>query len=169
MKRKSGNCRQQRCNCVRVKSSLSPRSLYSTCPMAEKAMISSKKPKLTHKLCPHCNKQLNLKSYKEHKRLHFDESSKLWHKEELDVSDSSSIVSLPDCDERCSDFSLESQLSVEDSDRSLEVPLEQSFDSQLTSNITRRSAEATTFQEGNYRATVMMEGLVKGKSCRKGN
>ena len=33
----------------------------------------------------------------------------------------------------------------------------------------QKECEATTFQAGNYRATVMMEGLVKGKSCRKGN
>ena len=104
----------------------------------------------------------------EHKRLHFDESSKCWHKVEVDDSDSS-IVSPPDRDEQCSDFSLESQLSVQDCDTSLEAPLEQSFNPQSTSNITQCSAEATTLQEGNYRVTVMIEGVMKGNTSRKGN
>ena len=85
-----------------------------------------------------------------------------WHKVELDDSDSSSIVSPPDCDEHCSDFSL-------DCDTSLEAPLEQSFNPQSTSNITQCSAEATTLQEGNYRVTVMIEGVMTGNTSRKGN
>lgn len=129
--------------------------------MAEKAAISSKKPKLIHKLCPHCNKQLNLKSYMEHKRLHFDESSKCWHKVELDDSDSSSIVSPPDCDEQCSDFSLESQLSVQDCDTSLEAPLEQSFNPQSTSNITQSSAEATTLHAEDYAREILLQMMLQ--------
>lgn len=81
----------------------------------------TKKPKLTHKLCPHCNKQLNIKTYKEHKRLHFHESSRSWYKStptlECDGSDSSEISS-PDSPEM--DSSSESSgmcpLGMDDSD-----------------------------------------------------
>ena len=34
--------------------------------------------KVTHKVCPHCKKELNLKTYKDHKRLYYDISSNTW-------------------------------------------------------------------------------------------
>ena len=33
---------------------------------------------VTYRICPHCDKQLNLKSYKAHRRLYFDSQSKSW-------------------------------------------------------------------------------------------
>ena len=49
----------------------------------------------TYKLCPHCHKELNLKRYKEHKRLYFNDDTKQWLKEEsrATVSESSSDFS----------------------------------------------------------------------------
>ena len=60
----------------------------------------------TYKYCPHCNKQLNLKTYKEHKRLHFDESSRMWYTVE---SDDSSEISSPE-DDRSSSSSESSNM-----------------------------------------------------------
>ena len=54
----------------------------------------------TYKLCPHCQKELNFKRYKEHKRLYFNDDTKQWLKEELNlranVSESSSDFSCLD-------------------------------------------------------------------------
>ena len=41
--------------------------------VAKKQQIS-----VTHRLCPHCDKELNMKSYKHHRRLYFDTQSKSW-------------------------------------------------------------------------------------------
>lgn len=54
-------------------------------------------------LCPHCNKNLNIKRFKEHKRLYFNESSKQWifegrSKESGEDSNSDSFSSLDECD-----------------------------------------------------------------------
>ena len=42
------------------------------------ATILTPRPRLTHKYCPHCNKEINTKTYKEHRRLYFDVASKSW-------------------------------------------------------------------------------------------
>ena len=56
--------------------------------------------KLSHKWCPHCRKELNIKPYKEHKRLYFNESTKQWLNVDEHVggsdSDTSTNLSLPD-------------------------------------------------------------------------
>ena len=37
-----------------------------------------KKSLLTHRRCPHCGKVLNIKTFKEHRRLYYDDATKLW-------------------------------------------------------------------------------------------
>ena len=63
-------------------------------------MNASKKLKLAsmYKVCPHCDKNLNMKTYKEHKRLYFDDQLKVWHcSPESDSGDSDSTdISQPD-------------------------------------------------------------------------
>ena len=41
-------------------------------------MLSRKRMKRTHKICPHCNKEINIKTFKDHKRLYYNEVSKTW-------------------------------------------------------------------------------------------
>ena len=43
-------------------------------------MLATKRPRLSHRHCPHCNKVLNVKTFKDHKRLFFDRDTKSWHK-----------------------------------------------------------------------------------------
>ena len=38
-----------------------------------------KKARLTHKHCPHCQKDCNVKTYKEHRRLFFNQAKKSWY------------------------------------------------------------------------------------------
>ena len=42
-------------------------------------MINVKKTRLSHKYCPHCKKDCNIKTYKDHKRLYFDSDTKSWY------------------------------------------------------------------------------------------
>ena len=42
-------------------------------------MINVKKTRLSHKCCPYCKKDCNIKTYKDHKRLHFDSDMKSWY------------------------------------------------------------------------------------------
>ena len=42
------------------------------------ATILKPRRRLTHKFCPHCCKDINTKTYKEHRRLYFDATSKSW-------------------------------------------------------------------------------------------
>ena len=53
---------------------------------------SSKRKKFHYKWCPHCSKQLNIKKYKEHERLFYDQERKVWVKEGT-TSDEESISS----------------------------------------------------------------------------
>ena len=44
-------------------------------------MSSRRKPRVsaaTHRICPHCDKELNLKTYRAHRKLYFDSQSKSW-------------------------------------------------------------------------------------------
>ena len=44
-------------------------------------MSARKKPRVsaaTHRICPHCDKELNIKTYRAHRRLYFDSQSKSW-------------------------------------------------------------------------------------------
>ena len=46
-------------------------------------MSARKKPRVsaaTHRICPHCDKELNIKTYRAHRRLYFDSQSKSWLK-----------------------------------------------------------------------------------------
>ena len=45
---------------------------------------------LKYKVCPHCNRCLNVKTFKEHKRLFFSEESSTWIVETRDHSDTDS-------------------------------------------------------------------------------
>ena len=44
-----------------------------------------KKRKLAYKFCPHCGNELNIRSYKDHKRLYFDEETNSWFQESKSV------------------------------------------------------------------------------------
>ena len=41
-------------------------------------MHPAKRSKLSYKVCPHCQKELNIRTYKDHKRLYFNEEIKSW-------------------------------------------------------------------------------------------
>ena len=44
-------------------------------------MSARKKPRVsaaTHRICPHCDKELNIKTRRVHRRLYFDSQSKSW-------------------------------------------------------------------------------------------
>ena len=45
----------------------------------------------SNKQCPHCGKNLNLKTFKEHRRLHYDSNRKSWNK--CEGTDSSQAAS----------------------------------------------------------------------------
>lgn len=64
---------------------------------------SAKKSKPNYKLCSHCHKELNLKIYKEHKRLYYDPVKKSWVKDDKcdaqgDDQSSSDLSSIDDID-----------------------------------------------------------------------
>ena len=42
-------------------------------------MIPAKRIRLTHRYCPHCQKECNIKTYKEHKRLFFNPDTITWY------------------------------------------------------------------------------------------
>lgn len=46
---------------------------------------------LKYKVCPHCSRSLNVKTFKEHKRLFFSEESSTWIVETHDTDTDSSI------------------------------------------------------------------------------
>ena len=61
-------------------------------------MNPSKRKRLTHKYCPHCGKDCNIKTYRDHKRLFFNRDSKSWYCESFNAAqeateDSSSLGS----------------------------------------------------------------------------
>ena len=49
------------------------------------------KKKLIYKICPHCNKELNIKIYKEHERLYYDATKGIWS-QDVD-SDNEGLIS----------------------------------------------------------------------------
>ena len=66
-------------------------------------MESQPRKRKRYNVCPHCNKELNIKRYKEHKRLYFNEVTKQWMVEDQpkslgDGSSSDCFSSLDDCD-----------------------------------------------------------------------
>ena len=69
-------------------------------------MNACKRIRLTHKYCPHCEKECNIKTYKDHKRLFFNHDSKSWYCEGTSSTratdgdgDSSSLESVGSHDE----------------------------------------------------------------------
>lgn len=75
-------------------------------------MNVAKRRKLTHKYCPHCKKECNIKTYKDHKRLFFNPESKAWYQES--ANESATHESDEDCNsiaELSSDEELERQPS----------------------------------------------------------
>jgi len=54
-------------------------------------MLTMKRPCISHRHCPHCDKLLNVKTFKEHKRLFFDRDTKLWHRVLSTISGESSL------------------------------------------------------------------------------
>ena len=66
-------------------------------------MESQPRKRKRYNVCPHCNKELNIKRYKEHKRLYFNEVTKQWMVEDQpkslgDGSSSDCFSSLDECD-----------------------------------------------------------------------
>lgn len=64
-------------------------------------MNRAKRVRFTYKFCPHCEKECNIKTYKEHKRLFFNPDLKTWYSaqslpENKVDSDSDSLLSFPD-------------------------------------------------------------------------
>lgn len=64
--------------------------------------------KRVHKFCPHCEKECNIKTYKEYKRLFFNSDLKTWYTarplpEKKVDSDSDSLLSFPDDSDESSD------------------------------------------------------------------
>ena len=49
---------------------------------------------LKYKVCPHCSRSLNVKTFKEHKRLFFSEESSTWIVETHDTDTDSSDISI---------------------------------------------------------------------------
>lgn len=76
-----------------------------------------KNRKLSYKLCLHCNKELNIKIYKEHKRLYYDSSKGIW---------SQDAVLLNSDDEGLSDFSSPGE-SDHDTDPAVENEMLEDF------------------------------------------
>ena len=60
-------------------------------------MSSAKRSKLLYKVCLHCNKDLNIRTYKDHKRLYYNEESNCWYHTTDALRD--------ECDESSSDIS----------------------------------------------------------------
>ena len=64
--------------------------------------LATKSRKLAYKLCLHCNKELNIKIYNEHKRLYYDASKRSWNQDVVMISDneeaSSEFSSLSEAD-----------------------------------------------------------------------
>ena len=63
-------------------------------------MLSRKRIKRTYKICPHCNKEINIKTFKAHKRLYYNDVSKAWivqsvSKRTISYESDSSECSLP--------------------------------------------------------------------------
>ena len=44
---------------------------------------SSKSRKLSYKVCLHCNKELNMKIYKEHRKLYYDANKGIWNQDAI--------------------------------------------------------------------------------------
>ena len=80
-------------------------TLFSATLHKPLAISMTKRVKLSYKYCPHCKKDCNIKTYKEHRRLFFDSELKTWYHAapsqvaERDVeSDSESSNSIPSND-----------------------------------------------------------------------
>ena len=65
------------------------------------------------RICEHCNRELSIKLYKEHKRLYYDVSSMSWAKEKTASSD---ITSLDECELTVAPISTEKH-SCDESDK----------------------------------------------------
>lgn len=59
-------------------------------------MLQNKRMRVTHKFCPHCKRKCNIKTYKDHRRLHFSPKRKLWLGTSSQESDSDSMQSSVD-------------------------------------------------------------------------
>ena len=44
----------------------------------KRCRLSERQHGLTHRVCPHCNREINIKTYRDHRRLYFNEMSKSW-------------------------------------------------------------------------------------------
>ena len=70
-----------------------------------RSMIPAKRLRLTHRYCPHCQKECNIKTYKDHKKLFYNPDTVSWYvastfKDRVTESDSESFnSSLPSDDE----------------------------------------------------------------------
>ncbi len=99
-----------------------------------------KRVKRIYRVCPHCEKQLNLKIFREHKKLHYNLSTKLWTK--TVVGDKVSSGS-----DTSSSFELTEQVELR---RSSEENTSNSTDIQTVSSSTSLHSESNLFTEANY-------------------
>jgi len=62
--------------------------------MAEQdEIVPVAKRRRSYRVCEHCGKEVNIKIYREHKRLYFDATTNTWAKDHDDVTESSSELS----------------------------------------------------------------------------
>ena len=103
---------------------------------------------ITHRFCPHCKKELNVKTFKHHRRLFFDEASNTWV---VDLSTQSTMVRAQSttlssntlCDSDCS--SKETPMDVPASD---EIELDVNTDQPIMSNDMVSEEKQDTDSEG---------------------
>lgn len=55
-----------------------------------------KRSKLSHKFCPHCKKECNIKTYRDHKRLHYSQVENTWYGSTAVEDSSDSLDSFSD-------------------------------------------------------------------------
>lgn len=67
-------------------------------------MIKVKRMRLTHKFCPHCKRECNIKTYKDHKRLYFSQEENTWYGATLEAEeDSEDLFSLSESNDDIDD------------------------------------------------------------------
>ena len=89
--------------------------------MAESVGVSTKRPR--RRFCEHCNKELSIKIFREHKRLYYNSSSHTWVRERCEERESSSseITSVEEYDFTANPCSPHNRDSYESEVRSSEA------------------------------------------------
>ena len=58
-----------------------------------------KRSRYSYKVCGHCNRELSVKKYREHKRFHFQEDTQSWVKEIVNSDDGSATTEISSLDD----------------------------------------------------------------------